>query len=270
MGKTMPNRAAMLPLVDIHCHLLAGLDDGPRTLDDAQAMCALAQAEGVGMMSATAHQNERWSDVTPERIRQATAELRQALAAVGNTVQVFPCAEVMAAPQTVAAWRAGSLLTVGDRGQYILLEMPRGVFVDLRPTVQALRQAGVGVILAHPERESDFLHVPGLIEELIVEGCLVQVSSSSVTEPRKRADVRALQQWFRRGIVHLLGSDGHSVRRRPPLLAAAYQRICQWAGTRVADRVCRTHGMAVLHGLPLHVPEPAPPSRRWWWLPAWG
>lgn len=176
----------MIPLVDIHCHLLAGMDDGPKTLEDALGMCAMARAEGVGMMSATAHQNERWPAVTPERIRQATTELRQALTAAGNTMSVFPCAEVMAAPGTAAAWRAGTLLSVGDRGQYVLLEMPRGVFVDLRPTVRALRQAGVRVILAHPERERDFLHVPGLIEELVGDGCLVQVSSASVTEPRPR------------------------------------------------------------------------------------
>jgi protein-tyrosine phosphatase len=259
----------MLPLVDIHCHLLAGLDDGPRTLEDALSMCALARSEGVGMMSATAHQNEQWSDVTPERIRQATAQLRGALAAAGNSVAVFPCAEVMAAPETVAAWRAGNLLSVGDHGQYMLLEMPRGLFVDLGPLVRALRQAGVRVILAHPERERDLLHVPGLVEELIAEGCLVQVSSASVAAPRKREDTRALRQWFRRGMVHLLGSDGHSVKRRPPLMAAAYERIVQWVGPAVAERVGRTHGMAVLHGLPLRVPEPAPCVRRWWWLPAW-
>ncbi len=258
----------MIPLVDIHCHLLAGMDDGPKTLEDALGMCAMARAEGVGMMSATAHQNERWPAVTPERIRQATTELRQALTAAGNTMSVFPCAEVMAAPGTAAAWRAGTLLSVGDRGQYVLLEMPRGVFVDLRPTVRALRQAGVRVILAHPERERDFLHVPGLIEELVGDGCLVQVSSASVTEPRGPEDARALRDWFRRGLVHLIGSDGHSPRRRPPRLRAAYQQIGAWAGVAVADRVCSTHGMAVLHGLPLRVPEPAPRTRRWWWLPA--
>jgi protein-tyrosine phosphatase len=259
----------MIPLVDIHCHLLAGLDDGPRTQGDALAMCELAQSEGVALMSATAHQNERWSAVTPERIRAATGELRQALAAAGNAVNVFPCAEVMAAPETAAAWRAGTLLSVGDRGQYLLLEMPRGLFVDLRPTVRALRQGGVRVILAHPEREPDFLHVPDLIEELIADGCLVQVSSASVTEPRNKNDARALRQWFRRGVVHLMGSDGHSVRRRPPRLAAAYHRIVQWVGPGAAERVCSAHGTAVLHGLPLRVPEPAPRSRRWWWLPAW-
>ena len=65
----------MLPLVDLHCHLLAGLDDGPRTLEAALEMCAIASADGVRLMAATAHQNPRWRDVTPERIRVEPATL---------------------------------------------------------------------------------------------------------------------------------------------------------------------------------------------------
>ncbi len=61
----------MIPLIDIHCHLLAGLDDGPATQEEALAMCRLAYAEGTRMAAATAHQNDHWPDVTPERIRLA-------------------------------------------------------------------------------------------------------------------------------------------------------------------------------------------------------
>jgi protein-tyrosine phosphatase len=247
--------------------LLAGLDDGPRTVEDALAMCRSSYGEGVRAMAATAHQNERWRDVTPERIRQATAQLRDALHAADVPLTVFPCAEVTAEPETGAAWRAGRLLSVADRNEYLLLEMPRGLFVDLRPTVRNLRQAGLRPILAHPERQPELLHEPDLIEELIAAGCLVQVSSGSVTDSKNREDSRALRSWFKRGIVHLLGSDGHSPRRRPPHMAAAYRQIARWAGEAVADQVCGTNGTAVLHGLPLRVPRPRPRPRALWWLP---
>ena len=65
----------MLPLVDMHCHLLAGLDDGPRTADDALEMCRIAHAEGTRMVAALAHQNERWNGVTPDIIRGAAQQL---------------------------------------------------------------------------------------------------------------------------------------------------------------------------------------------------
>jgi protein-tyrosine phosphatase len=255
----------MLPLVDVHCHLLAGLDDGPRIPADALAMCRRAYEEGTRLMAATAHQNERWCAVTPDRIRTATQELRRQLDEEGVPLNVFPCAEVMARADLVGAWAAGELLSVADRGQFLLLEMPHRLFVDLRPIAQRLHQAGPRLILAHPERQPEFLHEPGLIEELIGAGCLVQVSAHSVTDPPTAADARALKSWFRRGCVHLLGSDGHSPERRPPLMADAYRQITHWAGAAVADRVCSTNGMAVLHGLPFRVAPPEP--LRFAWLP---
>ena len=255
----------MLPLVDMHCHLLAGLDDGPRTMEAAVEMCAIAYAEGVRLMAAGAHQNERWKDNTPAVIHQATGALEQALRDQGIAMSVFPCAEVMAHPQTSEHWRAGNLLSVADRKEYLLLEMPHGVFVELLPTVRRLRAFGLRPILAHPEREPRFLHEPGEIEALIEAGCLVQVSSRNVTDPKTAADGRALKDWFRRGIVHVLGSDGHSVHRRPPHLAEAYRRISEWLDPAQADRIASGNGLAIVHGLPLRIPRPAPRSTARWW-----
>ncbi|MCI0683955.1 MAG: ABATE domain-containing protein [Gemmataceae bacterium] len=256
----------MIPLADIHCHLLAGLDDGPRTRDDAVAMCRMAHAEGVRLMAATAHQNERWR-LSPEQIRQAAGQLHDDLRNAGVEVSVFPCAEVMAEPDTLAAWHEGRLLSMAGRGQYLLLEMPRGVCVDLIPTVRDLREAGLRPILAHPEREAELLHDPGRIEALIEAGSLVQVSSESVTSPKSREDARRLRSWFRRGIVHAAGSDGHSPRRRQPRLAAAYEQVVRWAGSAAADRIFSTNGMAILHGLPLDPPRPTPARQALWFLP---
>jgi protein-tyrosine phosphatase len=255
----------MIPLVDMHCHLYAGLDDGPRTWDDAREMCRMAQAEGVQMVAATAHQNERWSGVTPAAIRDAAQHLARLLQAEGIALTVFPCAEVMVRPDLPAAWENGQLLSVADRRQYLLVEMPHRIFVDLRPAVRHLKAQGLHVILAHPERHPELLHEPGAIERLIEDGCLVQVSSSSITDPASAADERALRSWFRRGCVHLIGSDGHSPRRRPPHLAAAYRRIERWAGPAMAARVCSAQGLAVLQGRSFRVA--APERKRTSWLP---
>ena len=174
----------MIPLVDIHVHLLAGLDDGPKTMEDAVEMCAMAHAQGVRFMSATAHQNERWKDVTPDRIREATKLLKDALQAKQIGIEVFPVAEVTAQPETATAWRDGKLLSVGDHGQFMLLEMPHGVFADLRPLVRSLKAAGIRLILAHPEllgvgidegtslvvRDGRFGEVVGSTQVMLVDG----------------------------------------------------------------------------------------------------
>jgi protein-tyrosine phosphatase len=253
----------MLPLVDMHCHLLAGLDDGPRTPEDALEMCRIACAEGTRLTAALAHQNERWSAVTPDVIRDAVGRLAGLLRESEVPLTVFPCAEVTAHPDMEALWAEGRLLSVADRRSYLLVEMPHQLFVDLRPAVRALGRRGVRIILAHPERQPELLHEAGAIEALIHEGCLVQVSSGSITDPATGADRRALKGWLRRGCVHLIGSDGHSPRKRLPLLAAAYRQIESWAGAAVADRVCSTNGAAILNGLPLRLPAPEPERRRW-------
>jgi protein-tyrosine phosphatase len=253
----------MIPLIDMHCHLLAGLDDGPSTEEDALAMCRLAHAEGTHMAAATAHQNDRWPDVTPERIRQAWRRLVGMLREANIPLMVFPCAEVMVHPDMESSWADGRLLSVADQRRYLLIEMPHGCFVDLNATVRALMQQNVRPILAHPERSEELLHEPEAIEQLIEAGCLVQVSCGSVTKTRSRADGKALKDWFQRDLVHCLGSDGHSPRKRPPLMAAAYRQIQLWAGSTVADRVGSTFGMALLRGLPLRIPEPKPRRNSW-------
>lgn len=262
----------MIPLVDIHCHLLAGLDDGPATPDDALRMCELAYHDGVRMTTALAHQNDHYPDVTPDRIRAAAQELARSLAQRRLPLMVFPCAEVMAHPEIEASWERGALMSMADRKQYLLLEQPHNLFVDLTNAIEGLRRAGVRPILAHAERCPELLHTPGLIEDWIACGCLVQVSSSSVTRPGSAQDARALKQWFRRGIVHVLGSDGHSPTRRAPRMDDAYQEIIRWAGHPVADRVCSTNGTAILNGLPLRIPRPEPVRTTWvpqfwrnWW-----
>lgn len=252
----------MTALADLHVHLLAALDDGPRTWDDALAMCRVAVEEGVRHTVALAHQSERWQ-VTPDQIRAAVAELKARLAQERLPLEVFPGAEVMAAPDLAEAWDAGRLLSIGDHRKYLLVEMPHRLFVDLRPTVRQFAARGVRVILAHPEQHPELLHEPGRLEELIGLGCLVQVSCGNVTGPKTPADEAALKGWFRRGCVHLLGSDGHSPRKRRPLMAAAAARVREWVGEGAAARVCGLNGAAVLRGEVLN-PAPPRPERRWW------
>src|SRR5438132_1490760 len=127
----------MIPLVDMHCHLLAGVDDGPRTEEEALEMCRIACTEGIRLSAALAHQNERWNAVTPQLIREHAGRLAEALKQAGVPLSVFACAEVTVHPEIEAAWRRGELLSIADRGQYLLIEMPRGIYVDLREIIKS-------------------------------------------------------------------------------------------------------------------------------------
>jgi protein-tyrosine phosphatase len=253
----------MTVLADTHVHLLAGLDDGPPDRDTARAMCRMLVAEGAGHATALAHQNDGYPENIADVLRAAAADLADDLAADGVPLAVYPTGEVMLSPTTLEDWRAGTLLSVGDHGKWLLVEMPHGGFVDARPFADALRPAGVGLVIAHAERYPDLLHNPGLAADWVAAGCLIQVTARALADPPSRVAEKALQRWARGGLVHLMGSDGHGIDRRRPRLADGFRQLAKWAGREAAGRVAGEWGAAVLRGLPVEVPPPAGPPRSW-------
>lgn len=224
-------------------------------------MCRIAAEDGTRWIAATAHQNPRWPDATLEAIQASVARLTAHLRESGSPLCLRPVAEVMLTPEVLENWDAGRLLSYSDQGEYLLVEFPPGAFFDLRPLARQFRSRGVRLVLAHPERQPELLHHFPRIQQLIQLGCLVQVSASSFCAGRPEA-LAALKNWVRAGVVHLVGSDGHSPQRRPPCIAEAYRRIAAWVGPAAADRICCSNGLAVLEGLPLRTPVLQPPRRR--------
>ncbi len=255
----------MTGLVDIHCHLYAGLDDGPQTHEEVWEMCRIAWEEGTRGIAATAHQNERWADNSAERIREAAEVLRQQLAEQHIPLEIFPTGEVMVWPGLEEAWQRGELMSVGDMGKYLLIELPGGMFLDLRDLIQFLVGSGVRPIIAHPERHPELLFDEGTIDEWIRLGCLVQVSTRSLTHAPSSRELKAIKSWVQRGVVHLLGSDGHSPRQRQPRMAAAYRFIEEWAGAAAAHQIGVANGWKVLHGEDFQVPLPGKCPKRSFW-----
>lgn len=253
----------MIPLADTHVHLLAGLDDGPPTPDVALAMCRALVAEGVRHATALAHQNVGYPENTPDRLRSAAAELAAALAEQRVPLSVHPTGEVMLSQNTLFEWRAGQLLSFGDHKRYLLVEMPHGDFLDVLPLADALRPEGVRLVIAHAERYDPLLDDLGLARRWVEAGCLLQVTARALAEPWDAGFESALKRWATGGFIHLLGSDGHGIDRRRPVLAAGFKRLAKWVGRRHAARVAGEWGRAVLAGEPVAVPPPRAEGRSW-------
>jgi protein-tyrosine phosphatase len=253
----------MTPLADTHVHLLAGLDDGPPDPDVAVAMCRMLVAEGARHATALAHQNDGWPGNTPDRLRASATALAASLAEKKVPLAVYPTAEVMLSPGLVDDWRAGRLLSVADRGKWLLVEMPHGIFEDVVSFAEALRPLGVRLIIAHAERYEELLHDRALAARWIEAGCLIQVTARAVADPWDADMDRGLRAWLKGGFVHLLGSDGHGIDRRQPLLAAGYRRLASLVGRPAAERIGSHWGIAVLQGRPINPPPPAGPSKSW-------
>lgn len=252
----------MLPLADTHVHLLAALDDGPRTDDEAQAMCRMLVAEGARSAAATAHLHPEFPENTPERIVAATVKLAEQLRERAIPLSVVPTAEIILTDDLAERWQAGTILSIGNFRKHLLVEMPHGVFLDYRPAAAALKPLGIRIVVAHAERYEPLLHDAALAVQWIAAGCLMQVTAEALADPPGH-DEPALKLWARRGMIHLLGSDGHRIDRRKPELRAGYARLKKWMGAPAAERVAGIWGTAVLQGLPVNPPAPKPPTSSW-------
>jgi protein-tyrosine phosphatase len=232
-------------------------------------MCAMLAEQGVGSVHALAHQNEHYPNVTNDRIREAIKLLQDEVRAKRIPVAIFPGSEVMVHPTVLDSVDKLQYLTIGDGKKFMLIELPHGVFIDLREIVAGLVQRGIRPILAHPEQSQELLFSEVMAEELVRLGCLFQLSTGNVMMPMDRRAGNAIKNWVQRGMVHVIGSDGHSPTRRPPLLAQAAQIISTWVSPLAANRICGLNGMAILQGLPLVIEPPTGPRNLFWFIKDW-
>jgi protein-tyrosine phosphatase len=204
--------------VDLHCHILPGLDDGARDLDDAVEMARQAEADGIAAVCATPHIRH---DHTVEiaHLRDRIAELSSAVSARGCATQILPGGEVAASALDDLSDGDLRTVTLGGSGRWILLEPSPGPLDGrLRDAVAQLRRRGFRALIAHPERHLA-PDLATLLGDLVESDALVQVTGAALTDQSTRAGMLDLA---RVGVIHVLGSDSHSSRfGRPVALSDA-------------------------------------------------
>jgi protein-tyrosine phosphatase len=240
-------------------------------MDEAVAMCRMLVNEGARHATSLAHQNDGYPENVADRLRHAASLLTAKLAEKQIPLSVYPTGEIMLSPTTFEDWQDGNLLSVGNHNQWLLVEMPHGMFVDVLPIVERFRPHGVRLIIAHAERYPELLYDPALTEKWIAAGCLIQVTAGALAEPWDQGMEKALHLWTTGGFVHVIGSDGHGLDWRKPVLAAGYERLVKWVGPTAAERIGSLWGVSVLQGLSVQVPPPKPqPQSRSWFTRLFG
>ncbi len=140
-------------MIDIHHHILPGLDDGPATVDEAVDMGRRAVEAGIRTVVATPHMLDGVFGVRVEQVREAFGRLVEALAARGVPLELLPGSDVHLHEDLVSKIRRGEVITVNDTGRYLLLEVPPTVLLSrLGGVLTELQAAGICPILTHPER----------------------------------------------------------------------------------------------------------------------
>ena len=200
-------------VIDVHCHLLPGLDDGAADLADAVAMGRQAAASGVTQICATPHIRHD-HDVTIVELPDRMALVADALALDECAVEVLPGGEVA---ETIVEHLTDDELhavSLGATGHWILLEPAPGPLSDsLDASVRRLERRGFRSLIAHPERHLSHDLIDRLIT-LVRDGALVQVTAATLAEHPASVGMRMLAD---AGVVHVLGSDAHSARAGRPV-----------------------------------------------------
>jgi protein-tyrosine phosphatase len=241
-------------VVDLHCHVLPGVDDGPSTLEESLALCRAAYQDGTRTLVATPHVGWDYPEVTGPVIHAKVASLNDALRAAAIELTVLTGAEV-------ALSRAGELedgeldLLTLARGRYVLFEFPwvsraAGAVHALR----SLAHRGYGIVLAHPERSPMLKGDPALVRDLVDSGVLCCLDVASLTDRADRQTRSAAWGLLSGGLAHMVASDAHDAVQRSPRLRSTLAD----AGLSGAQIDYFTHEApaAVLEGQ-----APAPPPR---------
>lgn len=239
-------------MIDIHCHLLPGLDDGPSTMEKSLALARYAVVDGITHMVVTPHIQIGTYDNNLSSISAAFELFVASLEEAGIELNVAMAAEVRLCPEILSILEQGNLpLYISPEGkQTLLLELPHS---HLPPgTDQALKcvlAQGIGVVIVHPERNKEIMLDYNKVEAFIDMGCMLQLTSGSLSgrfgEPPRMAAEHMLQH----GWVDLLASDAHNLQYRPPQLSDGKQAAAAIIGEDRADKLVFENPWKVVGGM---------------------
>lgn len=237
-------------MVDIHHHLLWGLDDGAKDLETSLAMAKASAADGVTHVVCTPHANGQYA-FDPAVNRAKAAELQTALDAQGVKLTVgVGCDFHLSYDNIQEAKSDPAKFSVNGLG-YLMVEIPDyGVPAGLTEIFYELQCAGLTPILTHPERNPTLQNDEGRLAEWMRGGVLVQVTGDSVTGKMGKSAEKMAHQLLGRRWVHFIGTDAHNVTSRPPRLSQARDVIAKKYGRDYAESLVTTNPRAVFEGKP--------------------
>lgn len=216
MGKS---HATLLPIIDVHAHILPGVDDGARNMEESMQMLHMAYRQGVSKIIATPHfrfiPDKQYYGNEKERLSALCRELEEKGRAMGMKVRIYLGQEILYFDGMTEYLENGWALTLGG-SRYVLIEFPPLVaFATILRAVQTLERGGYLVVLAHIERYS-CLREPGKLQALSEEGALFQMNYECFSGKLFDRGARWCRKQVLEGRIHLLGTDMHREDRRKP------------------------------------------------------
>jgi protein-tyrosine phosphatase len=261
-----------MPYIDIHCHILPSLDDGPREIGESVTMARGAHADGTTVIVATPHQRDVMLDASMAKVRDLAGVLSEALQreaeAGARPPRILLGMENHIEPDLPDWVDQGKAITI-NRTRFLLAEPPFTACPKYVEDVLArLTVKRLVPVIAHPERNLVFQRRPRLLQEMIEAGMVMQVTAGSFTGAYGPAAQKAATAFLRHGLVHIAASDmHHATGPRSPNMTAAFEKVAELAGEENARLLFEENPQSVLED---RRPQPVHPNdgvqRRWFFF----
>src|SRR4030067_798188 len=244
-------------MIDIHNHILPAIDDGPETLEKSLEMARIAVDDGIKLIVATPHSNNGVYKTTPDKILNEVKEFNKVLGEGGVTLPVLPGSDVHIEYNLLADIKNQKVMTINNNNRYLMLEIPAfGLPENLSNFIWELKLSGITPIFSHPERNETIQEDINILYNFIMQGALSQITAMSLTgEFGKKAEKCAVSL-LKHNLTHIIATDAHSVKRRPPVLSRALKAAKKIIGADYAMQMVTDIPSKIIKGEQLSVPEP--------------
>jgi protein-tyrosine phosphatase len=233
-------------MIDLHFHLLSGIDDGAKDLDDSLAMARLAVADGVKVIACTPHFLPGVYDNSGPDIRARVDRLQDQLVEAGIECRLVSGGDVHIAPDLVAKLKSGEILSLNN-SRYVLIEPPHHVLPrNIEALFFNLLVEGYVPIVTHPERMSWIDRDYEVLIRLVRSGAWTQITAGALLGHFGSRPKSWSLRLLREGLVHIVASDAHGAVQRPPLLGEAYRALIPIVGDEEALNLVQVRPEAIL------------------------
>ncbi|MDY6972330.1 MAG: CpsB/CapC family capsule biosynthesis tyrosine phosphatase [Thermodesulfobacteriota bacterium] len=253
-------------VIDLHCHILHGTDDGAETVEDSLSMAKKAVKDGIHTIVATPHTLNGVYSNSVHEVNSRVVELQDALTYEGIDLKVCPGADVHLCPRLNERIQNGDAGTVNNTGKYVLLEFPlQTIPPSVKGEIFDLKVNGITPIITHPARHPVIQHDMDLLYELVCMGALCQITAMSITGDFGEDVMRCAERLLKHRMVHVIASDAHSPEKRPPELSRAVDAAAETMGSvDEAEHMVKELPARIIAGDAVEVPDPMPQKKRLW------
>ena len=213
-------------MVDIHCHILPGVDDGAKTNEDSLQMAKEASSEGIRTIIATPHHKNNQYENEKDSIINKVSELNTFLESEGVPVKILPGQEIRIYGEILDDYRAGGRILPLAETNYVFIEFPSSNVPRYAERLfYELQTEGLRPILVHPERNAEIIENPNLLYNLVNNGVLTQTTAGSITGYFGKKIKKFSQQLIEANLTHFIASDAHNVHNRTFKMVEAFETV---------------------------------------------